>query len=448
MSSSDFGDDEFLNADQADEEQFGDDFDGSLHSYSDDGNDDDDDDDNDNDNAIDDDGSEHSALLLDDGEDQTDDDAGIPVSQHDDIATARARTRLMPVAADKVVLMGDSERELQMFEHRLVHLQPTTAILKGPCAVEGATRALAAVQACSSVSRLTLMGTALPSAILCQFLASQSRIESLAVLESAYGDELLFRLAGLLARQTTLTHLHFQLFTIGDIAMRVFVESSPRFNLRSLWLQNAHFRFGASGHLAPLVLLCGSLRELRVIAVNLFEFDVRSILHSVTLRTDFESLSLARKQVIDSETHEVVDLNRAEYLDFLGRTAGVYGASLTRLDLLGQAFTNVAQRKFVRRLRDNVSLLSLGSAYGSRWLATELVGVKRVLERNHRIIWRDVLPRLVGFALAISPLELSVFVLIHIFDYWFAGGHHIAWHLKWNVFANVQNARRRFGHSN
>jgi hypothetical protein len=436
----DLDDGEFLNADMAEEEFYDDDE--ANTSVGDHPNDEDEesmDGDDDND-------SEPTAPE----EAEVDDDDGIPVSQHDDIATKRARPDEpdVVVPTDRVTLMGDSERDLQLFEHRLALFGPSTVTLRGPCAVEATTRALAAVSAASSVSRLTLANTALPSSILCQFLASQSRIESLAVFESAYGDELLFRLTGLLQNQTTLTHLHFQLFTIGDIAMRVFVEASPRFSLRSLWLQNAHFRFGASTHLAPLVLLCGSLRELRIIAVNLFEFDVRSILHSVTLRRDFESLSLARKQVLDGETHEVVDLNRAEYLDFLGRTAGLYGASLTRLDLLGQAFTPVAQRKIVRRLRDNVSLLSLGNVYGSRWSTAELAGVKRLLHRNHRIIWRDVVPLLIGFALAMSPLELSVFVLLNIFDFWFDDGQHIAWHLKWKVVANVQNSRRRFNHRN
>jgi hypothetical protein len=444
MSSSDGGDAQ----DMAEDEEF----------YDNDNDDDDDDDefysDTYSDNDADDDSDHVLPVDEDEGDDEDDDgdnDASIPVSQHDEFSPMRmptTRERDEDAPTDRVALLGDSESELQVFESKLTRFLPSTVTLKGPCSVEAATRALAAVRDCTSVSSLALASTALPSAILCSFLATQSRIASLTVAESAYGDELLFRLAGLLAHQTTLTQLHLQLFTIGDIAMRVFVESSPRFALRSLWLQNAHFRFGASTHLAPLVLLCGSLRELRIIAVNLFEFDVRSILHSVTLRRDFQSLSLARKQVLDSETQEVVDLNRAEYLDFLGRTAGTYGGALTRLDLLGQAFTPVAQRKIVRRLRDNVSLLSLGNPYTSRWSVGELMAARRVLVRNRRIVWRDVVPMLVGFALAMSPLELSVFVLLNIFDFWFEDGQHIAFHMKWNVVANVQNARRRFNHVN
>jgi hypothetical protein len=409
-----------------------------LFAHSDEDNNDDDDDD------LDDDDIEHELSMDEDEMAPVD---VFPLSQHDEVATTRqgARGDLMrrhTAPTDMVKLVGDSEEDLNAFEYRLLHDEPSMVTVHRVDA-SATMRALNAVRYCTSVTRLALVSTGLPCATLFHFLTSQSHIASLSFFESAYGDELLFRLAGYLSHQTVLTHLHFSLFTLGDIAMRVFVESSPRYQLRSLWLENAHFRFGASAHLAPLVLLCGSLRELRIVGVNLFEFDVRNVLHSVALRRDFQSLSLARKSVVDSEAHEVVDLNRADYLDFLGRTAGVYGASLTRLDLLGQAFTTVAQRKLARRLRDNVSLLSLGRFDDSRWSRSELHVVQRILDRNRRIIWRDVLPMLVGFALAMSPLELSVFVMINIFDYWFDDGHHIAWHLKWKVIANVNASRRR-----
>jgi hypothetical protein len=336
------------------------------------------------------------------------------------------------------------EEDVQAFELALCNERPLSVAL---CRLDltNDTRVFDMLTRTTTLAKIMFESSEIHSTALINLVRACPNLKALSLLSNAFGDELLYRLAGLLACRPYgghLQELQLAALTFGDVAMRKFTRMSPKFSLRSLTLLSCHFRHGASEHLAPLVLLCTALRDLRVVSCNLLESNVSNVLHAVSLRRDFESISLARKAVVDGEIKEVLDLNRAEYLDFLTRCSR-YGASLTRLDLLGQGWTVVAQRKIVRRLRENVSLLSLGNPRLSSWAIGEIMQVQRILQRNSAIVWSKVHPALVDFALAIAPLELPLYIALHIFDFWFEGGSRVSEYLKVQVLSGVLSSRRR-----